>query len=124
MDNSAFNKKLGIVAEDLADGSVRLTLEVDASFANDIGAIHGGVAATLLDGAMGRACCRTLAPGEGCATVHLSVQYLASAEGRLTAIGRLARRVRRIAFIDGECTRADGVVVARAQGTWAIVPKP
>ena len=118
--HSPINAKLGIRAEDLDDGRVRLALETDASHHNEVGIVHGGIAALLLDGAMGRCVGRTLAPGESCATVQLSVQYLAPAEGRLAAVGRVVRRGRSTAFMEAECTRPDGTVVARAHGTWVI----
>lgn len=119
---SPVNRKLGVETEDLEDGSVRLSLTTDASFHNEVGFVHGGVPTFLLDGAMGRACGRTLdlSRGQSCATVQLSVQFLTKAEGRLTAVGRVVRRGRRVAFLEGECVREDGKTVARAHGTWAI----
>lgn len=118
--HSPINALLGVLTEDLPDGRVRLSLETDASHHNEVGIVHGGVSALLLDGAMGRCVGRTLAPGQGCATVQLSVQYLAPAEGRITAVGRIVRRGRTAAFLEAECVRADGTVVARAHGTWVI----
>ena len=118
--HSPLNAKLGIAAEDLADGSVRLTLETDATFASEGGLVHGGIVALLLDGAMGRAVERTLAPGERCATVQISVQYVAPAEGELCSTGRVVRRGRTVAFVESECARADGRIVARAHGTWVV----
>ena len=118
--HSPINARLGVLTEDLPDGRVRLSLETDASHQNEVGIVHGGVSALLLDGAMGRCVGRTLAPGQSCATVQLSVQYLAPAEGRITAVGRVVRRGRTTAFMEAECTREDGTVVARAHGTWVI----
>ena len=119
---SPVNEKLGVITEDLDDGTVRLTLDTDDSFLNEVGIVHGGISAFLLDGAMGRTCGRSidLSRNQTCATVQLSVQYLARAEGRLVATARIVRRGRRVAFLDGECVRGDGKVVARAQGTWVI----
>jgi len=117
---SPLNARLGISSEDLPDGRVRLALETDESLRSEGGRIHGGIAALLLDGAMGRAVERSLGAGQSCATVQLSVQYLAPAEGLLTAEGRIVRRGRTLAFLEGECRRADGTIVARAHGTWAI----
>jgi len=117
---SPMNELLGVATEDLADGSVRLTIETRPEHQSEGGRVHGGLASLLLDGAMGRACGRTLAPGQSCATVQLSVQFLAAAEGQLVAHGRITRRGRAVAFLEAECTRADGTLVARAHGTWAI----
>jgi uncharacterized protein (TIGR00369 family) len=118
--HSPLNSTLGIAAEDLPDGGVRLTLETTQELESEGGRIHGGIAALLLDGAMGRSVGRTLAAGEDCATVQLSVQYLAPSEGRLTATGRVVRRGRTVAFAEAECTRADGRLAARGHGTWVI----
>jgi acyl-CoA thioesterase len=118
--HSPINAALGIQTEDLPDGRVRLSLALDGSHVNEVGLVHGGVSALLLDGAMGRCVGRTLEPGQRCATVQLSVQYLAPAEGRITAVGRVVRRGRTTAFMEAECSRADGTIVARAHGTWVI----
>lgn len=117
---SPLNELLGVATEDLPDGSVRLTLETQPEHRSEGGRVHGGLVTTLLDGAMGRACGRTLEPGQTCATVQLSIQFLAAAEGVIAAHGRVTRRGRAVAFLESECTRADGTLVARAHGTWAI----
>lgn len=118
--HSPINAALGIVTEDLPDGRVRLSLATEAHHHNEVGTVHGGIAALMLDGAMGRCAGRTLEAGQMCATVQLSVQYLAPAEGRIAALGQLVRRGRSTAFLEAECTREDGTVVARAHGTWVI----
>ncbi len=118
--HSPLNEKLGIRVEDLPDGTVALSLATDASHRNEVGLVHGGIALLLLDGAMGRAAGRTLEPGQGCATIQLSAQFLAPAEGRLRALGRVVKRGRNVAFLEGECVREDGTLIARAIGSWAI----
>ena len=117
---SPINSLLGIEAVDLEDGEVQLRLDTTDEHFNEVGFVHGGIAALLCDGAMGRAVTRTLSPGASCATVQFSIQYLDRAEGRLTARSRILRRGRNVAFLEAECTRDDGRVVARAQGTWTI----
>ncbi len=118
--HSPLNEKFGIQTEDLADGTVALSLATDASYLNEIGAVHGGVTMLLLDGAMGRAAGRTLEPGQGCATIQFTAQFLAPAQGKLRAIGRVVKRGRSVAFLEGECRREDGTLIARAVGSWAI----
>jgi uncharacterized protein (TIGR00369 family) len=119
---SPINAMLGIETADLADGSVQLTLATGSDHHNEVGLVHGGIAALMLDGAMGRAVGRTLEPGQICATVQLSVQYLAPAHGTLVARSIEVRRGRTTAFMEAECTREDGKVVARAHGTWVVRP--
>jgi uncharacterized protein (TIGR00369 family) len=118
--HSPINAKFGITTEDQDDGSVRLSLDTDASLHNEVDIVHGGIVMLLVDGAMGRAAGRTLQPGQLCATVQFSTQFLAPAEGRISALGRVVKRGRALAFVEGEVVRADGTLVARAQGTWAI----
>ena len=120
---SPINEHLGVAVEDLDDGRVRLSLEVGPKLLNEVGLVHGGVASLLLDGAMGRAMVRTLAQGEQCATVHLSVQFLAAApKATIRAEGRIVKRGRRVAFLEGEVVDDDGKLIARATGTWSIAP--
>lgn len=118
--HSPINAALGIEHEDLPDGRVRLALATGPEHVNEVGIVHGGVTALLLDGAMGRCVVRTLASGQSCATVQLSIQYLAPAKGRIEAVARVVKRGRTVAFLEAECTRADGAVVGRAHGTWVI----
>jgi uncharacterized protein (TIGR00369 family) len=118
--HSPLNAALGIRTEDLDDGRVRLSLTTADEHRNEVGTVHGGISALLLDGAMGRCVGRTLEPGQVCVTVQLSVQYLDAAEGMISAIARIVRRGRSTAFMEAECTRPDGKLVARAHGTWVI----
>ena len=120
LPESNFNRRQGVETRDLDDGTVELSVDADESFHNEVGFVHGGVAMFLLDGAMGRACGRTLDEGQSCATVQISIQFLAKASGRLTAHAAVTRRGRRVAFLEGTCLDEKGTEVARAQGTWAI----
>jgi len=117
---SPINTLLGIETADLEDGTVELTLTTRAEHHNEVGFVHGGIAALLLDGAMGRAVGRTLEPGQVCATMQLSVQFVSPAVGTIVARSRVVRRGRTTAFMEAECTREDGRIVARAHGTWTI----
>ena len=117
---SPFNRLLGIQVSDQADGSVELSLAPTDQHHNELGSVHGGLVTSLLDGAMGRSVGLTLAPGDSCATVELSVQFMAPAEGKLTARGRPTRVGGRIAFCEAELRDADSNLIARAHGTWAI----
>lgn len=118
--HSPLNATLGIRTIDNPDGTSSLELETDARFHNEVGILHGGITMLLLDGAMGRTVGRSLAEGEGCGTVQFSNQFLEPAMGRLRASARIVRRGQRLAFVEGECFREDGKLIARAQGTWAI----
>ena len=119
---SGFVELLGIVESAVSPGVVRCDLAVDERHRNIQGVTHGSVATALLDTAMGHALSGILAAGEFCSTTQLSVQFLkASRPGdRLTATGRVTKRGRRIAYLEGTCVDAAGDEVARAHGTWYV----
>jgi len=118
---SPFNRHMGFEVEDLEDGTSRLSLPAGHDLRNELGIVHGGATMALLDGAMGRTVVRSLGAGSSiAATVQFSVQFLAPAQGRLTATAKVLRSGQSVAFLEGECRRDDGTLVARAHGTWAI----
>jgi uncharacterized protein (TIGR00369 family) len=105
-------------------GQVVLEAEIRPDLCNRRGVVHGGVLSALLDSALGGAVVAGIGAEEWCATLQLSVQYLAGArKGPLRATGRMLRRGRRCAFAGGEVLDADGQLVAQAQGTWYVWPE-
>ncbi|MGP8077149.1 MAG: PaaI family thioesterase [Thermoplasmata archaeon] len=103
-------------------GTCTVTGRVEYWHLNLNGVVHGGVYATILDTAMGAAVVSVLAPGETTATTSLYVEFLRAArEGdTLTAQGRIQRRGRHIAFVEGDLYGADGQRLSQARGTWYI----
>jgi uncharacterized protein (TIGR00369 family) len=94
---------------------------------NPMGGVHGGLAATLLDSAMGSAVMSTLDASEMYATVDLHVQMvrpITAASGPLTAIGTIVHRGKRIATAEGRLRDDRGAVVAHGTTTCAIAPRP
>ena len=91
---------------------------------NPIGAVHGGLACTLLDSALGCAGHTTLAAGVGYTSVDLNVRYLrpiTHASGLLRATGRVVKPGRRVIFTEGELTDAAGRVVASATSSLLVL---
>src|SRR5690606_23162298 len=84
--HSPVNAHLGIETIDPEDGSVGLRLAAGPEHRNEVDLVHGGLVSFLLDGAMGRAVGLGLAQGGLCATVQLSVQFLAPARGTIVAV--------------------------------------
>lgn len=114
---------LGLAESTLLPGVVRTSLVLDERHRNIQGVTHGSVTIALLDTAMGHALSGLLAADEFCTTTQLSVQFLrASRPGdRLEATGRVIKRGRRIAYLEGVCVdAASGEEVARAHGTWYV----
>ena len=91
---------------------------------NPIGAVHGGLACTLLDSALGCAGHSTLPPDVGYTSVDLNVRYLrpiTHASGLLRATGRVVKGGRRVIFTEGELTDAEGRVVATATSSLLVL---
>src|SRR5436305_4613512 len=80
---------------------------------NPIGVVHGGLAATLLDSAMGCAVHSTLPIGVGYTTLEIKVNYLralTSATGMIRAEGRLIKVGGRVAIAEGRITDTAGAL--------------
>lgn len=95
---------LGMDVAEVAEGRVTFTLEPDARMLNPIGSVHGGIAATLLDSAMGCAVHTTLPPGAGYTTAQLNLHYLRSMQpgmGTVRAVGTVLHQGRKQATAEG-----------------------
>ena len=115
-------ESMGITEHADAPGVVRCVLSIDDSHRNIQGVTHGSVPMAVLDTAMGHALDGLLEPGEFCATTQISFQFLRGVwpGDRIEAVGRVVRRGRRIAYLEGECTNRAGELVVRAHGTWYV----
>ena len=91
---------------------------------NPIGSVHGGVAATLLDSAMGCAVHTTLEAGVRYTTVDLAVTYvrpLTASTGPIRCEGRVIHTGSRVATAEGRITDADGRLYAHGTTTCLIL---
>ncbi|WP_052462698.1 PaaI family thioesterase [Nigerium massiliense] len=96
------------------------TLRTDERHRNASGGVQGGVIATLMDTAMGRAVSEGLDEGRVAMTLQLSISYLNRAEvgDVLTGIGRVRKRSKEITFVDADVVNQDGVEVAHGTATF------
>lgn len=110
-----------IVAE---PGEVAMQLDHDPSLENAIGMLHGGVAVSMLDTAMGAAANTLLPAGSGVVTLDLSITYLRPATpgtSPITATGKVLNLGRTVAYVSGEVKDAKGRLVAHAVGNFSIL---
>jgi uncharacterized protein (TIGR00369 family) len=92
---------------------------------NPIGVVHGGLAATLLDSAMGCAVQSLLPAGTGYTTLEIKVNFvraLTSATGTVRAEGWIINQGRRIAVAEARITDAVGKLYAHGTTTCVILP--
>lgn len=91
---------------------------------NPLGTVHGGLACTALDTAVGCAAHTTLAAGQGYTSIDLTVSYLRPIvleTGPLTVTGAVTRAGRRIIFADGSITDTAGSLLARATSSLLVL---
>jgi uncharacterized protein (TIGR00369 family) len=107
------------------DGHVEFECDTGEFMYNPIGAVHGGVAATLLDSAASCAVHTTLPAGTSYSTIDLSVHFLrpiASDLGPIRAIGTVLNRGRRTALGKAEVRDGSGRLLAHATAACMLFP--
>lgn len=120
--NNPFLERIGVTLIDWQEGYVELRLVPTEEHGNRTGVAQGGVVATLLDAACGYA--GLYAPlgaeHEHATTITLSISYIAPARlfEPLHVVGRVTGQGRSIYYASAEARKADGSVVASAQGAF------
>lgn len=126
-DDSGAQRLIGF-ALDISDGArARCILDLDERHLNRMGILHGGIAATLLDSALGVTASLTSDPSgrHPVSTVSLNVNYLAPGRpGRVTATGRLTGGGRSTLFVEGDLRHEDGTLIATATGVFRKLKAP
>lgn len=92
---------------------------------NPLGLVHGGLACTLLDTALGCAAHTTLVAGFGYTSIDLAVKYLrpiTHRKGALRAEGSVVKAGPRLIFTEGRLCTADGELLATATSTLLVFP--
>jgi uncharacterized protein (TIGR00369 family) len=115
---------IGATLERLDEGECVLRLAPRPELANTKGDIHGGAIASLLDMVLSQAVRSGYDPAFNVATISLNINYLATGNGELRAVGKLIRAGTTIAYLEGEITRPDGAICARAAATYRIIRRP
>ncbi|WP_051551675.1 PaaI family thioesterase [Nocardioides sp. URHA0020] len=114
---------LGMRLADVEYGSVTFELTTQPLFSNPLGTVHGGIAATMLDSAMGCAVHTTLEAGAWYATLELKVNYIkaASVQGQtLIATGQTIHVGRSTATAEGRVVDSEGNLIAHGTTTCLI----
>jgi uncharacterized protein (TIGR00369 family) len=91
---------------------------------NPIGVVHGGLAMTLLDSAMGCSVQSKMPAGGGYTTLEAKtnlVRAITGETGRLRAIGKLVHLGKRVATAEGRLEDAAGKLYAHATTTCLIL---
>ena len=109
--------------EELGEGRAVFTAEPAEFHYNPIGVVHGGLAATLLDSAMGCAVHSTLPAGAGYTTLEIKVNFvraLTAETGRVRCEAQVIHVGGRTATAEGRVLDASGKLYAHATTTCIV----
>jgi acyl-CoA thioesterase len=121
LTESAYFKTLGCKLVRLGDGSAEVTLALEPHLRNRGNVMHGGALFSLVDIAMGLACSSSHGFDKQSVTVECKINYVRGvADGEVTCIGTVLHAGRRTLVVEAE-VRQDDKLIAKAQGTFAIV---
>ena len=104
--------------------AIILGLRLATAHTNARGFVHGGLIAALTDKAMGHSCGHKLGGAHSLVTVSIAIDFISSAQvGQwLTVESDVIKTGSTLCF--AQClVKADGVVIARANGTFRVVKK-
>jgi uncharacterized protein (TIGR00369 family) len=118
---------LGMEPVEVTEGRVVFTLRPAEYHYNPIGIVHGGVASTLLDSAMGCAVHSTLPAGAGYSTLQLNVNFVRPVTvetGRIRAEGTVVHVGGGTATAEGRILDEAGRLYAHGTTTCFIMRRP
>jgi uncharacterized protein (TIGR00369 family) len=118
-----FATLLNFTLSEISEGHAVFVCEPGEYHYNPIGLVHGGLAATLLDSAMGCAIHSTLAAGQGYTTLEIKVNYIRaiSAEtGTVRCEGKAIHVGGRTATAEGRVLDANHKLIAHGTTTCLI----
>lgn len=111
---------MGFGMSEVSEGRVVFTAEVAEYQYNPLGTVHGGMAATLLDSAMGCAVQSTLPVGAGYTTLEIKVNYMramTTKTGTVYCEGKIIYVGGRTATAEGRITDEQGKLYAHGTTT-------
>jgi uncharacterized protein (TIGR00369 family) len=115
---------IGMEMAEVDEGRVVFAAEPAEYQYNPLGTVHGGIAATLLDSAMGCAVQSMLPAGTGYTTLELKTNYLRAMTSRTGVVyceGKIIYVGGRVATAEGRLTDASGKLYAHGTTTCILL---
>lgn len=110
-----YARLIGIEVGALARGEATLHLTVRDELKQNLGVVHGGATASLIDSASAFAILTLLKPGETTTTIDLTIHYLRPlTEGRATAKASVRKAGRRLLTVSVDVSDEAGNLAATA----------
>ena len=117
-------RTVGFSALEAEEGRVVFSLDPGEHQYNPLGMVHGGVAATVCDTAMGCAVHSLLPPGRGYTTLELKVNFvrpITTRSGPIRCEGTVVHLGGRTATAEARMTDAEGTLYAHATTTCLLL---
>jgi uncharacterized protein (TIGR00369 family) len=114
---------MGLGGVEIEEGRAVLYADPGEHHYNSLGMVHGGLAATLLDTAMGFAVHSTLPQGGYFSTLEMSIGFvrpITEATGRVTCTGSTIHVGKTVGRAEGNLTDANGKLLAHATCTCLV----
>ncbi|MBN9007653.1 MAG: PaaI family thioesterase [Rhizobiales bacterium] len=106
------------------DDAVIMGLRLAKPHTNARGLIHGGLIAALADNAMGYSCAHKMGGSSSLVTVGLAVDFVGTAQiGQWLAVESDVIKTGKTLCFAQCAVKADGEIIARANGTFRVVKK-
>jgi len=116
------HKFLGLKISSVGELEASLIIVVGDSTINPAGSLHGGVIYLMADVSSSVAIETSLSSDEHAVTIDTQTSiYRGTTEGEVTFQALVARRTRRLAFINVKITDSEGQLIAESRITKAIV---
>jgi len=125
VSKSPFHRWAGLELLSVGDGRAELAMDLRPHHFNPQGIVHGGIITAVADSAIGLALRSQLSPGFTHRTAQLNIHFLAKGEGnRLVGRGRAIHLGQRMGYGESEVLDGRGRLLARASGTFIVLPAP
>lgn len=118
-------RTVGFTLVEVSEGRAVFEMTPAEYHYNPVGIVHGGVAATILDSAVGISILSSLPAGMTFTTLELKVNYLrpmTATTGPVRAVGSVIHLGRQTAIAEARLTDATGKLFAIASTTCLIMP--
>ncbi|MEO5902912.1 MAG: PaaI family thioesterase [Gemmatimonadaceae bacterium] len=114
---------LGLSLDEIDEGRVVMSVVPEEFHYNLRGVVHGGLAATLFDSALGCAVHSLLPPAHAAPTQQLQINYIRPVRietGKVSCSAQVIHIGKRSATAEGRLVDRDGKLYAHATGTFII----